>query len=277
MLTDGQNNDTAENPLRAVSSYVTQGWSIYTIGLGDDVDAALLRNIAGATTEGQYFPVTLDNMQTVYNRIIADIIDDSIVRKYEGYINTGQEVTKYAPIDNSIERAKFATNYRKGSKIDMLLMDPAGIEITPQSVAITRNINYESSDTFAVYTVDRPKQGKYEMKVIGTDIPAQGGKYEVTVTATSDFVTNFLAFNPVILLATPFVSAFALGRNWGHHECLVRRDDFSRSRSADGRIDTLNLAYEGNGVYTNTYRNVNRQGILPASRFGQRRWVLAWS
>ena len=262
MLTDGQNNDTAENPLRAVSSYVTQGWSIYTIGLGDDVDAALLRNIAGATTEGQYFPVTLDNMQTVYNRIIADIIDDSIVRKYEGYINTGQEVTKYAPIDNSIERAKFATNYRKGSKIDMLLMDPAGIEITPQSVALTRNINYESSDTFAVYTVDRPKQGKYEMKVIGTDIPAQGGKYEVTVTATSDFVTNFLAFNPSYSIGdTLRVGIRAREKTGDTTSALSGATTSAEVVRPDGRIDTLNLAYEGNGVYTNTYRNVNRQGI----------------
>ena len=121
LLTDGQNNDTAQNPLLAAPSYERQGWSIYTMGLGNDIDVNLLKDIAELTPEGRYVPVTLDNMQTIYNRIIADISDDSIVRKYEGYINTGQEVSKYAPIDTSIEAARFATNYQKGSSINMLL------------------------------------------------------------------------------------------------------------------------------------------------------------
>ena len=71
-----------------------QGWSIYTMGLGNDVDVRLLEGISKITPEGRYVEVTLDNMQTIYNRIIADISDDSIVRKYEGYINTGQEIFK---------------------------------------------------------------------------------------------------------------------------------------------------------------------------------------
>ena len=262
MLTDGQNNDTAENPLRAVSSYVTRGWSVYTIGLGDDVDVELLRDIAEATAVGQYFPVTLDNMQTVYNRIIADITDDSIVRKYEGYVNTGQEVTKYAPIDNSVERAKFATNYGTGSKIDMLLMDPTGIEITPQSVALTPNIAYESGDTFAIYTVDKPKSGKYEMKVIGTDIPAQRGKYEVTVTATSDFVTNFLAFNSSYSIGDALRVGIRVREKIGNTtSALSGAITSAEIVRPDGQIDTLDLAYEGNGVYENTYQNMNRQGL----------------
>ena len=262
MLTDGQNNDTTWNPLRAVSAYVTQGWSVYTIGLGNDVDVEALQDIAGATAEGQYFPVTLDNMQTVYNRIIANITDDSIVRKYEGYVNTGQEVTKYAPIDNSVERAKFATNYGTGSKIDMLLMDPTGIEITPQSVALTSNITYESGDTFNIYTVDKPKPGKYEMKVIGTDILAQGGKYEVTVTTTSDFVTNFLAFNPSYSIGDALhVGIRARVKTGNATSALSSATTSAEIVRPDGHIDTLNLAYEGNGVYADTYQNVNTQGI----------------
>ena len=263
MLTDGQNNDTAGDPLRAVASYVTQGWSVYTIGLGNDIDEALLRKIAGAPAEDRYFSVTLDNMQTVYNRIIANVTDDSIVRKYEGYVNTGQEVTKYAPIDNSVERAKFATNYGTGSKIDMLLMDPTGIEITPHSVALTRNnITYESGDTFAIYTVDKPKSGKYEMKVIGTDIPVQGGKYEVTVTATSDFVTNFLAFNPSYSIGDALrVGIRAREKTGNTTSALSGAITSAEVVRPDGHIDTLDLAYEGNGVYANTYQNVNRQGL----------------
>ena len=262
MLTDGQNNDAAGNPLRAVASYVTQGWSVYTVGLGDDVDVPLLKDIAGATVEGEYFEVTLDNMQTIYSKIIANITGDSIVRKYEGYVNTGQEVTKYAPIDHSVERAKFATNYGTGSRIDMLLMDPTGIEVTPQSVALTPNIAYESGDTFAIYTVDKPKTGKYEMKVIGTDIPAQGGKYEVTVTATSDFVTNFLAFNPSYSIGdTLRVGIRAREKTGNTTSALSSAITSAEIVRPDGQIDTLDLAYEGNGVYANTYQNVNRQGI----------------
>ena len=262
MLTDGENNDTAGNPLRAVASYVTQGWSVYTVGLGDDINVALLQDIAGATGEDQYLKVTLDNMQTIYNKIIVDITDKSIVRKYEGYVNTGQEVTKYAPIDNSIERAKFATNYRTGSRIDMLLMDPTGIEITPQSVALTPNVAYESGETFSIYTVDKPKSGKYEMKVIGTDIPAQGGKYEVTVTATSDFVTNFLAFDPSYSIGDPLrVGIRAREKTGSTTSALSGVITSAEVVRPDGQIDTLDLAYEGNGVYANTYQNVNWQGI----------------
>ena len=262
MLTDGQNNDFAGDPLRIVSSYVVQDWSIYTIGLGNDVDVRLLQNIAGSTVEGEYFPVTLDNMQTVYNRIIANITDDSIVRKYEGYINTGQEITKYAPIDSSIQRAKFAANYGIGSRVDMLLMDPTGIEITPQSVALTRNITYESSDTFAIYTVDKPKPGKYEMKVIGADTPVQGGKYEVTVTATSDFVTNFLAFNPSYSIGDPLrVGIRAREKIGSATNAVSGAIATAEVVRPDGHIDMLDLAYEGNGIYANTYRDMSQRGI----------------
>ena len=100
------------------------------------------------------------------------------------------------------------------------------------------------------------------MKVIGTDIPAQGGKYEVTVTATSDFVTNFLTFNPSYSIGDPLRVGIRAREKTGDTTSVVTGANTSAEIvRPDGRIDTFNLAYEGNGVYANTYRNVNRQGI----------------
>ena len=258
MLTDG---DDTSNTRQIVASYANKNWSIYTIGLGDDVDKAKLETIAGSTLEGEYFPITLENMQTVYKKIIGDILDDSELYKDKGYINKNQKVTKYTSLDDSITKTKFAVYHDPGHKIDMKLKDPNGIMITPQVADSTADMNYDFGDNYIIYVIDNPKSGKYDMELTGKTLPDQGGKYDLTVTGTSDFVTRFRPFNHSYSVNDTIDIGVEVKEKIGNTTRIVS----GASTSAEvvrpnGRIETLNLSYQGNGVYSNTYRHLDLEG-----------------
>ena len=258
MLTDGDDNSSTR---QTVSSYASKNWSIYTIGLGSGVDRAKLETIAGSTPEGEYFPITIDNMQTVYQKILGTILEEPEIYKDKGYLNKGQKVTKFTPLDDSITKAKFTVYHEQGRRIDMKVKDPSGFVITPQVASRTTGIDHEVGDTFSIYIIDKPKTGKYDMELTGTTLPNQGGKYDLAVTGTSDFITKFLLFNPSYSVGDTINIGVQIKEKIGNMTRVVSGASTSTEVvRPDGQIETLNLAYQGNGVYSNTYRNVNRQG-----------------
>ena len=89
LLTDGWDGE----PKAAsdyVRNYAAKGWTVYTIGLGDEVDRDLLEDIAELTPKGEYFPASLDILQTIYNRIYVSVTSNTIIFNNIGFINSDQ-------------------------------------------------------------------------------------------------------------------------------------------------------------------------------------------
>ena len=134
LLTDGEDNEQKTLDTY-VGNYVANGWSVYTIGLDDgvSVDRELLEDIAAETLEGEYYSVTLDNIQLVYNKILAKITLKSVVlASPSGFINQGQTLEKPVSVDEWVTKADFTLSWR-GSTIEMVLVDPGGAVITPDN------------------------------------------------------------------------------------------------------------------------------------------------
>ena len=268
LLTDGEDNE--RKTLQAyVGNYVANGWSVYTIGLDDgvSVDRDLLKQIADATLEGEYYPVTLDNIQLVYNTILAKITLKSVVlASPSGYINQDQTVGKSVSVDEWVSQVKMTLSWG-GSTIEMVLVDPSGTVITPDTA--TLGISYQAAPTYAIYTVDNPMQGEWKMRITGTDIPPEGEPYSIVVTGTSDFVTNLLAFEPAYAIGDTVRIGIRISEKTGNiaHPTIGATTSATIVRP-DGRIEVLNLFDDGthddnaanDGIYAGNYTNVDILG-----------------
>ncbi len=269
LLTDGEDNEQKTLDTY-VGNYVANGWSVYTIGLDDgvSVDRELLEDIAAETLEGEYYSVTLDNIQLVYNTILAKITLKSVVlASPSGFINQGQTLEKPVSVDEWVTKADFTLSWR-GSTIEMVLVDPGGAVITPD-IAATLGINYQVAPTYAIYTVDNPMQGEWKMRITGTDIPPEGEPYSIVVTGASDFVTNFLAFEPNYAIGDTVRIGIRISEKTGDTaEPIIGATTSATIVRPDGRIETLNLFDDGahndnaagDGIYAADYTNVDILG-----------------
>ena len=267
LLTDGVDNNP-KTPDEYVRNYVANGWFVYTIGLGSGVNEVLLRRIAGETLEGEYYPVTQGNIQLVYNKILAKITLKSVVlASPSGYINQGQTLEKPVSVDEWVTKADFTLSWG-GSTIEMVLVDPGGAVITPD-IAATLGINYQVAPTYAIYTVDNPMQGEWKMRITGTDIPPEGEPYSIVVTGASDFVTNFLAFEPNYAIGDIVRIGIRIEEKTGDTaQPIIGATTSATVVRPDGRIETLNLFDDGthndnaagDGIYTTDYTNVDILG-----------------
>ena len=284
LLTDGEDND--RKALNAyVGNYVAEGWSVYTIGLdaGGSVDRALLGAIAAETPEGEYYSVTLDNIQSVYNKILAKITRKSVLTNLRGFLNQDQEAIRTVAFDAAITQANFSLSWQ-GSTIELVLVDPSGAEITPD-IAARLGVGYQGAPTFAIYTVANPMQGEWQMRMKGTDIPPEGEAYSLVVTGTSDFVTNFLAFEASYSLGETLRIGVDIQQKTGDTASPVLGATTSADIvRPDGRIETLTLFDDGShndgaagdGTYASNYTNMDVLGtylIRAAAQNGFQRQI----
>ncbi|RKU29657.1 hypothetical protein C6497_05825 [Candidatus Poribacteria bacterium] len=260
LLTDSQEPDS-QTALSYVQDYILQDWTVYTIGLGDDVNRNLLENIAQLTPEGDYFPASLDNMHKVYNEIYARVTGKAILFNNIGYINQDQQITKKFFIDSSVEQIVPSANWQD-STIELILIDPNGLEITLNDASTNGKIRYQDAPTYAFYTVDDPMPGEWGIKVIGTDIPPEGDKYNLIVSATSDLITNFLSFEPSYIIDEPMRIGLRLRtKTVESTEPVLGANSSVEVVRPDGRIDSLDLFdTAANGVYINEYVGADIEG-----------------
>jgi hypothetical protein len=267
LLTDGVDNDPKTLD-EYVGNYVANGWSVYTIGLGPGVNEGLLKQIAKATLEGEYYPVTQGNIQLVYNKILAKITLKSVVlASPSGFINQDQTLEKGVSVDEWVTKADFTLSWG-GSTIEMVLVDPSGTVITPD-IAPTLGIGYQVAPTYVIYTVDNPMQGAWKMRITGTDIPPEGEPYSIVVTGTSDFITNLLPFEPHYVIGDTVRIGIRISEKTGDtaHPIIGATTSVTVVRP-DGRIEVLNLFDDGahndnaagDGIYAGDYTNVDILG-----------------
>ena len=264
LLTDGQ-DPVAQH---VISNYTSRGWPIYTIGLGSSVERRELERIA-QETGGEYFEASHDyHIQTVYSIILAKTTGKSTLARYAGYINKGQQITKNVSIDDTVDQVDISCNWQ-GSTIELVLIDPNGTRITPQGAAADPRITYKPAATYAIYTLENPKPGKWQLQATGTDIPPQGEPFNLTVNATSDFSTNFLSFDSSYTVGETIQIGIEVQEKTGDtFAAVLGATTAAKVVRPDGRIDTLTLYDDGShddrvandGIYANNYRSVDKQG-----------------
>jgi Mg-chelatase subunit ChlD len=86
LLSDGRNNEQTPDPLPAAATARTWGVQFYTIGLGDDVNAAMLRDLAGrpdayfgAPTPTELFPIYGEILRVVTSSLAGNLVIDDLI------------------------------------------------------------------------------------------------------------------------------------------------------------------------------------------------------
>ncbi|MDE0427730.1 MAG: dockerin type I domain-containing protein [Candidatus Poribacteria bacterium] len=157
----------------------------------------------------------------------------------------------------------------QGSTIELVLIDPDGTQITPRDAAANPRITYKPAPTYAIYTLENPKVGEWQIQATGTDIPPQGEPFNLTVSAASDFFTNLLSFDSSYTVGETIQIGIEVQEKTGDtFAAVLGATTAAKVIRPDGRVDTLNLHDDGShddraandGVYANNYRSVDKHG-----------------
>jgi len=262
-LTDGEGDYNNQAQL-----YIDEEWTIYTLGLGSEVNETLLKEIAQLTPDGEYFPVSLDNIQTVYNKIITRIIGGSIILSYNGYINPLQKILLPCfYIDNTISELTVSGNLQ-GSSITLVLNDPNGNVFDPYTT--NEDITYQESETFVFYKIKNPTIGQWNIEVTGTDIPKAGETFNVSVTADTPVYANMLPLEPTYSTGETVIIGINLKEKISENKFseITGAEVSANIISPDGTSIAITLYDDGthgdnsanDGVYTYQYTELNAVG-----------------
>jgi len=264
MLTDGQGSY-----YDGAVQYANRGWDVYTLGLSNDVNQNLLYNIAHTTEHGEYYTCTTENMQTVYNKIKAQITGGSILATFLGFINQGQQIWNSLPIGEGLSSLQVSANWQ-GSQLQLTLVDPNGRTIDPGEAAIDPTISYAQSNTYSMYTIVNPESGEWQTCVTGVDVPTAGEAYTTLASVKSPVLSNFLPFEPNYSVGDSLSIGVYFGEETtpGHYDDVTGLSVSATVYRPDGATADLILYDDGlhndreanDGRYANTYRNLNFNG-----------------
>ena len=180
LLSDGfeTSPDYAANVLPDISGRI----DVYTIALGSYADEELLQTIATATGGQYYFSPTTPQILEVYSLIRGNVFGEEIIASETDTIDEGETHTKIAQIDPTVTRATFGVSW-PGSNLDLILTDPSGTIIDPNTAATDPNVSFVSGSTYEHYIVTTPSSGEWNMSIQGVSISLGGEDYAAIVTA----------------------------------------------------------------------------------------------
>lgn len=169
-LTDGVGDYANE-----VACYASQGWPVFTIGLGYDVDQSLLSQIANQSG-GRYLQLTSStNLVCEFQRIRSQIAglgpascDDTVS------IGQGQSTTYTETVDPLAGQVTFTTTWVSGD-LQMTITSPTGRMIARAST--DADVVVGVGATFETISVLEPEPGGWTVVVIAASAPAGGQEY----------------------------------------------------------------------------------------------------
>lgn len=180
LLTDGRQDVLNVPPYddNSHQQYVEAGWSVYTVALGDDIDADLLSTIADSTGGKS---IHLDNpsqMQTVYAELSTDIGGDRTLVEEGVMLSTGQVLDLNANIPALQTEVSFYIGW-PGSTASLWLTDPTSRQITPGVDA--PDVRHAKGLTYELYVISNPRAGQWKLHLYGDDLPPGGEIVDVRV------------------------------------------------------------------------------------------------
>ncbi len=257
LLSDGLENTP---PLIAtVLPTIPQKTDIYTIGLGADVDAARLKQVADATGGTYHFTPTSAALGQIYTRIRGSITGQQTLAAYNGTISQGGTQTHNVTLDALTALATFLMTFQ-GSDVDLELVTPSGRLIDPQVAASDPNIEYSEGSTSDFYTVSAPEAGQWILRIRGVDVPTPES-YFTTVQVSSQLKmevaldkSEYNAGEPVLISANLKENAQAITGAAVSAEVAVpttsmsvyQQAHASFKRDEDAEANNLGSAFESN-------------------------------
>lgn len=169
-LTDGQGSYPGQ-----ASCFSSEGWSVFTVGLGSGVNQGLLAEIA-AETGGRYLQMdSATNLVCEFLQIRAEIAGSPVSScEPTGEIQSGELIQFVQSVAPFLRQVTFS-NVWAGSDIEMTLTAPSGESYDRSSSGGGVLVSVGSS--FEVFTIEDPEPGEWIVELYGAEIPEDGEPY----------------------------------------------------------------------------------------------------
>ena len=279
LLSDGRHN-TGESPYDVLPDLIDRGVKVYTIGLGNDVDADLMSDIAFQTGGTYHFAQTEQDLAQIFTIIYAKARSEDLYASTKGELNPGESQTENVYVDVFTNEITFALNFPANSELDFSLVSPSGQIINPATVP--SNVEYVNGSAHKYYRITQPEAGEWQALVEGKTIASEtpfsmiafGSSKEIS-TFAGPLKSTFTYPEPVIIRASvvagePVVNASVTG--------IVTRPDNSTTQielyddgnsahgddvAGDGIYSTIfsDFAGAGSGSYTFKIIIENKNGM----------------
>lgn len=263
LLSDGLHN-TGTDPAAVLPAIQQRGVTVYTIGVGGDVDASLMSNIA-STTGGTYaFAADAQQLQTHFQQIYQQMRKNGEIIQLTSSPSTplvlaaGQSATTVVEIDSYTTQGGEATFFLRWNTgdLDLTLTRPDQSVVNESDSDVITHIKGSTSE---LYRLKDPATGSWTVNITS---PSGGEQYNlqvyssaysgVFVSPSAEKGTYYLGEN---ILARTSVSAPPIGKSWGETG-NVANVAVSATVSLDGvELTTISLYDDGNELYGDEQAN----------------------
>lgn len=175
-LTDGRgayNNEAL--------AYVQNGWPIYVIGLGSDIDPNLLQIIA-TSTGGKFYPApTNTTLLDIYQKLSHQLQNQTTVDTKTFLAFQNQTQTFNINIPAGASQVTFSTSW-PGSDVGICLVTPSGIAIDANTTL--PGLYHAKEATYEIFRLDNPESGSWNVDVQGIDLRPEGEMVTLNINAS---------------------------------------------------------------------------------------------
>ncbi|HUX53265.1 MAG TPA: C25 family cysteine peptidase [Williamwhitmania sp.] len=193
LVTDGMQN-TAPMIAAIQPDIIAKNITVYplALGYGTGVNEDLLIDLANAT--GGDYRIT-DNaliFRKYFLEILASAVDWSVITDPIGNLANGATAEIPVTVTRDQNGVSF-TSYWSGidNAVNLTLITPSGLEITPAMCGSNSNIRYVSASRYAFYQIDFPLggalaahwQGSWKMRLTGTGAIPSGNTVQYSASA----------------------------------------------------------------------------------------------
>ena len=155
MMSDGQ----ASEP--NMQYYQNNSIPIFTIGLGEQIDEVILRNIATKTQGSFTFSPTNELLASIYGQIKRERTgNEGLLAQNNAQFSSAGELKEWTSIiDDLSETTTFRLSWNRGDTVSFNVKKPDGSLITAEN--LFNGVTYTSGETYAIYVVKNPEKGTW--------------------------------------------------------------------------------------------------------------------
>jgi len=282
LLSDGRHN-TGESPQSVLPEIIERGIRVYTIGLGADVDAQLMSDIAFQTGGSYQFASDEGQLANIFAKIYAETRAEDNYHSVSGEIAAGNIVLDNVLVDGFTQEITFEANWASGNNLEVTLLDPSGALIDPAAASSNSNIQFVDGDVHKYYRISSPDQGEWTVQLnnntslnIAYNLIASGSSPDLSTRVRSDRSSYIYPQNVVlaanIIANVPVSGVEVTGlvtRPDQTTTTVTLHDDGSKANgdkiANDGVYSAIFSDFAGsNGSYTFKITMKNTQGVESA-------------
>lgn len=293
LLSDGLHN-TGTAPASVLPAIQNRGVTVYTIGVGGDVDASLMSNIASATGGAYAFAADAQQLQTHFEQIYQQVRKNGEITELTSTPTTplvlaaGQAANTTVEIDSYTTQGGEATFFLSWSmgNLDLKLTRPDQTVVNDTDPDVAVHIKGATSE---LYRMKNPATGAWTVNITSAtgaeryNLQVHSSAYSgVFVSPSTDKGTYYLGER---ILARTRVSAPPAGKSWGSTGNVANVEVTATVSLNNVEQGTLTLYDDGNelhgdseandGIYSNYFTPtvtgnytfdviaVNRAGFIP--------------